>query len=454
MRSGARLPSTRGLAAELGVSRNAVAEAYDQLWSEGYLERRHGSGTFVATNLCLPESQRPAANGANSALSQRGRTLVDITTSHSPNFPRAFSPGLPSLDPSLLTSWFQASARVRKRVTAELLSYGDSAGYRPLREAIAARLGPARGVHCVAEQVVVTAGTQQALSIAGQLLIDSGDAVWVEDPAYPGAAAALESAGARCIPMPVDADGLNFSGRDTAGRDTAAGPPPAKLAYVTPSHQYPLGVTMSLPRRLELLRWAARSHAWILEDDYDSEFRYDGRSLPALQGLDRAGRVVYFGTFSKTLFPSLRIGYVVAPPTLAPAFAKAVEIAGHGPPLLDQSVLHEFIDSGAHSRHLKRVRAVYAERHHAFCEAVHKKLRHALRLGGAAMGLHVAAELLTDQDDREISRRAGLEGLSLAALSNYYRATPKRGFVMGYGHLTIRQIQTGVAKVAAILGRR
>jgi len=447
LRPGTRLPSSRSLADELGVSRNTVVDAYDQLLAEGYLESRRGSGTFVAMNLSIRTADRPVgtSSSAQLAMSDRGKASTDIVTSHSADTLRPFSPGIPALDPAALRSWFQTTARIGRRITAELLSYGEAAGYRPLREAIAGHLGPTRNVTCNADQVVITSGTQQALSIAAHLLLDPGEPAWIEDPGYPGAAAAFANAGARLVHVPVDSDGLNVA----FGLRRALN---ARLAYVSPSHQYPLGVTMTLARRLDLLRWADKTDAWILEDDYDSEFRYDGRTLPALQGLDDRGHVVYLGTFSKTVFPSLRIGYAIVPPRLAAAFAKGVAITGHGPPLMEQAALHQFIESGAYARHLKQVRALYDERHNAFCEAVRKRLAGVLSLSGEAMGLHIAGMLLSEKDDRRLSDRAAAANLSMPALSKYYGGPqPARGFVMGYGHLSIAQIHAGVGLLSTIL---
>jgi GntR family transcriptional regulator/MocR family aminotransferase len=440
------LPSSRDLAAELGVSRNTIVDAYDQLLSEGYVESRRGAGTFVAANLATQAGGRARpATISQLTLSSRGKASTEIITSHSAGTLRPFSPGIPALEPATLVTWFQTAARVHRRITPELLNYGDAAGYRPLRESIAGHLGPTRGVTCGADQVVITSGTQQALSIAAHLLLDPGQLAWMEDPGYPGGAAALASGGARLVQVPVDAEGLNVA----VGIRRA---PNARLAYVSPSHQYPLGVTMTLARRLELLRWAEKAEAWIFEDDYDSEFRYDGRTLPALQGLDQRGHVVYFGTFSKTLFPSLRIGYVIVPPRLAPAFAKAVEIAGHGPSLIEQAALHRFIESGAYARHLKQVRSLYDERHAVFCRAVRKRLGKALRLSGEAMGLHITGELMSGGDDRRLSEQAAIAHLSIPPLSRYYGGpADRRGFVMGYGHLSPAQIQSGVAALAGVL---
>ncbi|HTO75403.1 MAG TPA: PLP-dependent aminotransferase family protein [Thermoanaerobaculia bacterium] len=446
LRPGSQLPSSRALASELGVSRNSVVDAYDQLLVEGYLESRRGSGTFVAPHVAARASRWPTVDRpAASRTSVFGLALAEITTSHSSDALRPFSPGIPALEPSLLRRWIQTSGRVRRRITPELLNYGDAAGYGPLREAIASRLGPTRGVTCGPDQVVITSGTQQGLAIAAQLLCNPGDTAWIEDPGYPGAAAAFAAAGARLAHVPVDSEGI----RVASGVRRA---PSARLAYVSPSHQYPLGVTTTLPRRLELLQWAEENDAWILEDDYDSEFRYDGRSLPALQGLDRRGRVLYLGTFSKTLFPSLRIGYVIVPPSLGPAFAKAVSVAGHGPPLIEQAVLHRFIETGSYTRHLRQMRRIYAERNAAFCEGIHRRLGRVLRFHGEAMGLHVACELLSEEDDRRISERAAAAGLSLPALSSYFGGPrPKRGFVMGYGHLTTLQIRSGIAALSELL---
>jgi len=311
LRPGTRLPSTRSLAADLAVARNTVTAAFGQLVAEGYAEARVGAGTVVAralpddlTNvagrLALDNGAAPARNRPR--ISRRGRSLSAARACCDVPTLRPFQPGWPALDQVPLDLWWRLAMRVGRRLGRELLGHGDPAGYPPLRKAIAEYVAVSRGVRCADEQVVVTSGSQQALFLAAQLLLDPGDAAWVEDPAYPGTVNALRAAGARLVPIPVDAEGIDV-------RFGEARQPAPRVVAVTPSHQYPLGVTMTLARRLELLRLARRARAWVLEDDYDSEFRYSSRPIPALQGLDQDGRVIYLGTFSKTLFPALRLGY-------------------------------------------------------------------------------------------------------------------------------------------------
>jgi GntR family transcriptional regulator/MocR family aminotransferase len=327
-----------------------------------------------------------------------------------------------------------------------LLDYGEPAGYRPLREAIAAHLATARAVVCDAEQVVVVNGTQQAADLCARLLLDEGDAAWLEEPGYPGARAALRAAGARVVPVPVDGDGL-----DVAEGERRC--PAARLCYVTPSHQYPLGVTLGLPRRLALLEWAARSGAWVIEDDYDSEFRYSGRPLASLQGLDRAGRVVYVGTFSKVLAPALRLAYLVVPPGLAAGFAAARAAADGGSPLLPQAILADFVAEGGLARHVRRMRALYAERQAALVAAVRRELRGRLEAAPAAAGQHLVGWLPEGADDRVAARRAAAAGLGPPPLSAY-RLEPggRGGLLLGYAGVPPGRLRDGVRRLAAALG--
>src|SRR5262245_38120039 len=307
LRPGARLPSTRVLAADLETSRNTVLAAFGQLLAEGYVEGRVGAGTTVARTLpetllrARPEAAGTERPGRRPRLSRRGALLVGTRAALGRGAIAAhpFRPGLPGLETFPFDLWTRLIARRWRRVPRQLLDYGDPAGYAPLREAIAAYLGEARAVRCEATQVIVVTGAQQAVDLAARVLLDPGETAWVEDPGYQGARGALVAAGIRLASVPVDVEGL-------AVRRGARSAPGARLVYVTPSHQYPLGVTMSLQRRLALLEWASASGAWILEDDYDSEYRYAGRPLAALQGLDTAGRVIYAGTFSKVLLPAPR----------------------------------------------------------------------------------------------------------------------------------------------------
>ena len=311
---GARLQSSRALAADLSVSRTTTLLAYEQLTAEGYLETSHGSGTFVSREL--PDDRvarlpRAPSTALHRPLSKRGGTLLGVPPAAQRLGPgaRPFRLGVPALDLFPIRLWTQLAQRRVRSLSMAQLDYGDILGYRPLREAIAAHVQLARGTVCTPEQVVIVAGAQRGLDLLSRLLLDPGDVALVEDPGYPGARGALLDAGAVIRPAPVDSEGLDI---EAAARRT----PGAKLVYVTPSHQFPLGVLMSLRRRLALLDWAARAGAWVLEDDYDSEFRYGARPIPCLQGLDGGGRVLYIGTFAKALFPSLRLGFVIVPPAL------------------------------------------------------------------------------------------------------------------------------------------
>ncbi len=326
-----------------------------------------------------------------------------------------------------------------------MLNYGDPAGYPPLRDAIAGHIGTARGVRCSADQVIVTTGTQQGLALACRLLLEPGDVAWMEDPGYAGALAAMQSAAARIAPIPVDEEGMDAD----VGINRAAG---GRLAYVSPSHQYPLGVTMSLRRRLRLLDWAARSGAWILEDDYDSEFRHGERPLPTLQGLDAAARVIYVGTFSKVLFPAVRLGYLVVPRELVGPFRQAQRVLGNHVPTADQATLAAFITEGHFIRHVRRMRRVYQELRAVLNCAIAKRIGSALTLTGAEVGLHAVARLADGIDDRHISRAAAALDVDVAPLSNYYIGTPRlSGLVLGYGHLDPAGIRAGVDRLAAVV---
>lgn len=455
--AGSRLPATRGLAARLAISRNTVLEAYAQLLAEGYVEGRVGSGTYVAR--VLPEdllaaspAERPVTTPPRrpaGLLSRRGARLIAApvaTPGAAPEQPViSFRPGQPAFDAFPFDVWWRMVERRWRQPPRELLSYGDPAGYLPLREAIAGYLRSARAVRCDARQVVIVSGSQQALDLAARLLLDEGDAAWVEDPGYHGARAALAGAGARCIAVPIDAEGLDVA----AG---AARAPAARLAYVTPSHQYPLGVTMSLARRLALLEWAERAGAWVLEDDYDSEYRYAGRPLASLQGLDRAGRVCYVGTFSKVLFPSLRLGYLVAPPDLAGAFAAARAVVDRHAPTVEQAALADFIAEGHFARHIRRMRALYAERQAALVAAAREHLAGALALAPAEAGMHLVGWLPAGADDLAASARAAAAGVEAPALARYVLETPRPGgLLLGYTALDAMQIGAGVRRLAAAL---
>lgn len=450
---GARVPATRVLASDTGTSRNTVSGAFDQLLSEGYLEGKVGSGTYVARMLpedLLRVTRQPGPSRpviARACLSRRGRMLGGIPASLRSReiaTEQAFRTGLPAFDEFPRALWARLGARLLRHAPSAVLTYGDPAGYRPLRRAIAEYLRAARGVNCSAEQVIVTAGSQQALDLAARLLLDTGDAAWVEDPGYLGARGALRAAGVRSIPVPVDSGGLSV----VEGEKRA---PEARLACVTPSHQYPLGMTMPLSRRTSLLAWARRHRAWIVEDDYDSEFRYSGRPLQALQGLDPIGCVIYTGTFSKVLFPSLRLGYMVVPESLVDTFVSARALVDRHPPGLEQAIVAEFLAEGHFARHVRRMRTLYAERQEALVLALGRELGGAIEASPAEAGMNLTAWLRGNARDLELSNKAAQVGVVVTPVSAYaLEVKPRSGLLLGYAAFSPRQIREGVRKLAQI----
>ncbi len=453
LRAGDRLPSTRQLAEQLSVSRNTTTGAYDQLLAEGYIDAKVGSGTCVARSL-PDELLRVDAGGRlvgkraarRRSLSQRGKMLsskpVRILTVA--GRPQPFASGLPDLQMFPFATWARLMARHWRRPGYSLVGYGDPAGYKPLREAIAAYLRQSRAVRCDTEQVVIVTGSQQALDISARLLLDSGDTALLEDPGYPGARVALAAAGANLMRLPVDQEGADISGIADGA---------AQVAFVTPSHQFPLGVTMSVARRLALLEWAQRSGAWVLEDDYDSEYRYRGKPLPSLQGLDGAGRVIYVGSFSKTIFPSLRLGFLVLPADLVEPFRRAHGVIDGHSPVTEQAVLADFIADGHYARHIRRMRAVYEERQQALVEAAGRELQGLLEVSPSEGGMHLVGWLPEGVDDVKAAGTAAAAGVFVRALSTCaVRRLRRGGLILGYAALSIPQIREGVKKLAEALG--
>ncbi|MDX1539803.1 MAG: PLP-dependent aminotransferase family protein [Geminicoccaceae bacterium] len=430
LRPGLRLPSTRRLAVELQVSRNTVLAAFEQLAAEGYLESRTGAGSFVSRRLPdeageVDRLDHGASDGAAPpSPSRRGAALAALR--HVPGRRRPLAPGVPELDRFPFDVWSRLLARRWRKPTRELLIGIDPAGFRPLRGAIADYLSSARAVGCRPEQVIITSGTAQALDLASRVLIDPGDAAWVEEPGYPATTAALLAAGARVVPVPVDDEGLSV----VVGQ---ALEPTARLACVSPSHQFPLGVTMSLKRRLELMDWARDHEGFIVEDDYDSEYRYAGRPLASLQGLDRSGRVIYVGTFSKVMFPGLRVGYMVVPDGLLDAFLAVRSLVDAHPPSIAQPALADFIGEGHLGSHIRRMRLLHAERQAALLEAVRRHLDGALQVTPAAAGMHLVGRLDPAADDQRIASAASELGVEAPALSAFYDGPPSaRGLLLGY----------------------
>jgi GntR family transcriptional regulator/MocR family aminotransferase len=471
--TGTQLPSTRALSAELHVARNTVTTAFEQLRAEGYVSGQRGGGTRVSKinpdNLLLarptaashprpaPGPGVPPAGSAREQgrsgavpfrLSPRGRRIVTAARLFPAaiDVPDAFSIGIPALEEFPIRLWSRLVARRWRRPPS--LGTGDPAGYAPLRQAVAEYLRAARAVRCEAAQVVIVSGAQHGLDLAARLLLDPGDAAWVEDPGYPGARSALEAAGARLVPVPVDGEGILVS----EGRRLEPG---AHLVHVTPSHQFPLGATMSPDRRLELLAWAQEAGAWIVEDDYDSEFRYAGRPLPSLQGLDPHGRVLYLGTFSKTLFPALRLGYLVLPPALVDAFAVARSVGDRHPPLFDQAVVADFLEEGHFVRHLRRMRALYVERQGALVEAARRTLAGLLDVPPDQAGIHLVGRLPAGVDADDAAVSAVRHGVRVVPLSRYATGAQRHeALLLGYAAVSIPAIHRGVERLAAALRER
>ncbi|MFL6212079.1 MAG: PLP-dependent aminotransferase family protein [Pyrinomonadaceae bacterium] len=454
LRAGTRLPSTRELAAELSVSRNTVLNAFEQLLAEGYVEGQVGSGTYVSRALPdellharAQDTRKPQPPRTGRTLARRAELYANahVNVSLHPTHTRPFRPGTPALDLFPHTLWARLLARRWRHPTRDLLGYTASAGYQPLREAIAAYLGATRAVRCDAAQVIVVAGSQQALDLVARLLVDEGDAVWLEEPGYMGARAAFTSTGARVVPVPVDEEGLDV----VAGAKLA---PEARLIYATPSHQYPLGVTMTLARRLALLEWANRAGAWVLEDDYDSEYRYAGRPLAALQGLDSEGRVIYLGTFSKVLFPALRLGYMVVPPDLIEVFTNARGLASRFSPTIEQAVLADFINEGHFARHIRRMRALYAERQAILLDTAARELPGLLELRPDPAGIHLVGRLPAGVDDTAAARAAAAHNIDVQPLSAFrLKRGGHGGLLLGYAAYDERQTRVGMRQLATAL---
>jgi GntR family transcriptional regulator/MocR family aminotransferase len=460
-----RVPSSRALSRQLGISRMTVVNAYDQLFAEGYLEGKIGAGTFVAS--ALPEDllqaagkkqQEAARTGKDENriafsrrlnLSEMGKRMAhdfnDLLRDHAANKFLPFQNGLTAINSFPFDTWARIAARWHRHAPATTLVNADVKGFHPLREAVAAHLKSARGVVCETEQVIITAGAQQALSLIAEVFLEPNDAVWIEDPGYLSARNLFARSGARLIPVSVDGDGLDVE----AALELCPNP---KLVYVTPSHQYPLGVTMSVARRLSLIEAARASGAWIIEDDYDSEYRYSGHPLASLQGLDKDGRVLYVGTFSKTIFPSLKLGCLVVPPDLVDVFTAARILNGAHSPLTNQAILAEFISKGHFARHVRRMRTLYEERQQILLEEAQRHLNGVVEMKANDSGMHLMGWLPDDLNEREVSERAAGENVRVAPLSDYSIGKyPRNGLIFGYAAFDEKQIKSGVRKLAQIL---
>jgi GntR family transcriptional regulator / MocR family aminotransferase len=455
LRPGQRVPSTRNLAAELKVSRIPVSSAYEQLRAEGYLEAFVGAGTCVVRSIPVdalkPEfgkireaPRRVSKSKAPRSVSRRV-ALMRVPPQTWSNKLVAFRVSLPALEHFPTGVWSKLVNRHSRRPTRQSMAYGDAMGYMPLREAIAEYLGAVRAVRCNPSQILITTGSQQGLQLSTQVLLDANARVWIEEPGYPGARQALIMAGAQLVPVPVDPEGLNVAeGIRRAGS--------AQAVFITPSHQYPLGVTMTATRRMLLLNWAERSGAWIIEDDYDSEYRFGDRPIPSLQSLDTGERVIYVGTFSKVIFPALRLGYMVVPEDLVDAFSAARDATDQFSSTLYQAVMTDFIREGHFARHIRKMRMLYLERRTALVEGIQSQMSGKLEVIGAEAGMHLVALLPPGVSDVALSKKASAMGISAMPLSACYLKPPGRaGLILGYGGTDVRQIRDGIRKLRMLI---
>jgi len=440
------LPASRELAGALGLARNTVLHAYEQLCAEGYCSSRVGAGTYVARVLPDPapkQARRAVGGQQRGCLSQRAEALLVQFRRSEENSGPAFAPGLPDLASFPWATWQKLLQARQRSMRPVEYDYRTEGGHAELKAALADYLRLSRGVNCSAEQILVTGGMQQSLDLLARALADHGDAAWIEEPGYAGARVALLASGLAVHGVPLDAEGLDWRGQAL---------PRPRLIYVTPSHQYPLGSVLSLARRQALLQEAGRHDAWVLEDDYDSEFRHRGRPLAAMQGLDRAGRVIYLGTFSKVMFPALRLGYLVAPAGLVEPLRRLQARLYRESDYLTQATLADFISEGHFGSHLRRMRGIYAARQDKLRDTLAEQLDDALPLYGGEAGMHVTARLPEGSDDVAISRLLAQEGILAPPLSGYcLGAPPFPGLVLGYAGVDDAGLRLAAVRLARTL---
>ncbi len=456
---GTRIPSTRAMAKSLNISRSTVTQSYEQLFSEGYLETVMGSGTYVCTQL--PDDllhSKPVevifgtgkdAHSTRFRLSKYGKILANtenVPRVHEGKEEISFRYGRPAFNEFPIKLWRSLLSKYCG-ASKEWLDYSiEPLGYKPLRCAIANYISRARAVNCTPEQILITNGTQQALDLIMRLLIEPDNTIALEDPGYLSARLIFQTHGAKLLPIAVDDNGLVVSKLETYSNQDI------RLVYVTPSHQFPTGAVLSLPRRLELLAWATQTGALIIEDDYDSEYRYGDRPIPALQGLDKSESVLYIGTFSKVLFPSLRIGYLVLPKSLVPIFTRAKWLTDRHLPILEQQVLAEFIEEGHLERHIRKMRSIYDQRRQVLVQALHSHFGEKATIFGDKAGLHIMVHLQTDLSENEIIQRAAQVGVGMMSASTQYLIPTRRNeFIFGYGELDEQQLIEGISRLKTVI---
>ncbi|MBI3900323.1 MAG: PLP-dependent aminotransferase family protein [Gammaproteobacteria bacterium] len=452
---GTQLPPSRTLAKELGVARNTVTHVYSQLAVEGYVTSTIGSGTYVADTA--PEKNIGATRrklgtetptpSSPRKLSKRGERLVEMAGASKRQW-EAFVPGVPDVTQFPAKIWNRLLSKHWRRPKPELLTYAHGGGHMPLRRTLADYLGTARSVRCRPEQIIITTGIHQSLHLIAQLLSDAGDTAWVEDPCYWGARNVLIACGLQTVPVEIDNEGMNPSAEQLKT--------PPRFMFLSPSHQYPLGNVMSLARRRLLLEYAKHGGSWIIEDDYDSEFRYGSRPLASLQGLDNEGQVLYVGTFSKILFPGLRLGYLVVPEALVDHFATGLSELYREGQLMLQAVLTDFIAEGYFTSHIRRMRLLYGERRTLLIDAIRKNFGDKLSVSGSDAGLHLILRLPDSVDDQALSESALSWGIVARPLSRYYSSAQnaQRGLLLGYACVPNDTIAPAFDKLATLITER
>ena len=446
--AGTRVPSSRVMASRLGVARTSVVSAYEQLLAEGYVESRHGSGTFISQEVAGLATRRRTARAIRRTVPIPAKAFPDFERSAMQGEARPFNTGRTLIDARTAETWRTLTHRAVRQLGPYDLGYADPAGLVELRANICDYLRAARAVQCEPEQIVITAGTQQAVDIAIRVLLSAGDEVWVEEPGYPLTYAQLMLARVRPHAIAVDEQGLVVD----AGRRKA---PRARAVFVTPSHQFPSGVAMSMARRLELLAWARQSGAFIVEDDYTSEFRYSGPPLASLQGLDESEQVIYVGTFNKALFPGLRLGYAVVPRALLQAFVGARYLIDRQPATLQQAVVSQFMQQGHFAAHIRRMRQLYREQRDALAETLVRRGAGSLEVALPDQGMHLVAYLRDGTSDIEIEAAARRAGIVVRAISRFYRsARPRPGLMLGFSGFPRQLIVPAAARLAMLVANR
>ena len=447
LKAGGRLPSTRELAEQLGVSRTVVLLAYDQLLAEGFAEGRAGSGTYVSEGLShnVPERKKSLARLRLSRFGSAAEAAIDATETprRQPAPPRYdFAYSRSDIETFPFAMWRRILLRQVRMAPVRALDYGPAVGSLDLREAICAHLRRSRGVVCDPTEVIVVNGSQQALDLIARVLVEPGDPVAIEDPQYNGTREVLRAAGAQLLPVAVDRDGI----------DPAQLPNQARLVFVTPSHQFPTGAILSLARRLALLKWARRNNSVIVENDHDGEFHYEGRPLESLQGLDTEGRIVYLGTFSRTVFSALRIGYLIVPKSLTQAFTAAKWLNDLHSATLEQQTLAEFISSGMYELHLRRLRRRNTARRNALMDAIHKYLDARVEVTGDGSGAHVVLWPRKRISEAAVVAKAASCGVGVYGIAHCYLGQPSQaGLMLGYSRLNEREIHEGIRRLSEIL---